>query len=542
MSIYRVGIDFGTSQTKICSVNTISPNQFIFHKFTESKNYFLPSSIKLNENSTCSFGLNEPNLIRYFKMKALFDENKNYEIIESKNKAIEIESLTQPELEKYPEICCILYLAYCILDVKESFNVKKRIPIIKEKVTEELTIQKPKIGFLSRFFGKLKKENKESPTEYEILYTNPHEYVFTIGIPTQYDHTSEEHKRRSKQYEMLYLSVKLAENVNNKKGIVVSKLIELLAIIQSDYHKLLHKKYLNEQFYINNCLYVIAETTAGIIPVKDEMQKELNTTPDNYQALHKFSETNMGNYITMDVGAGTTDISFFKFYLIKGQIKMKYYASKSIALASNVLILKYLDTDNLEKIFDFDIKNIDALKWRRVQRNIREQLFNIIRCQESQLYFRVSIIFNNSPRKYWDCEFPIAKGCKVYGGGSRFSEFNSGQLMLDNGGHHDFNQALQTFTELKVFIKPNESKDKLRGKLYDCKGKPLNDTDEMDTILRSLDILNIALGLAYVDFNNRPDGENGWIEMERLPNDPQLLGDIGMANYDIFNRDWIGNN
>jgi hypothetical protein len=233
----------------------------------------------------------------------------------------------------------------------------------------------------------------------------------------------------------------------------------------------------------------------------------------------------------MDIGAGTTDISFFELWEHNGIIKMKYFASKSIDLASNSLILNYLNSNNLDLISTFEFENINNQKWDSAQKNIKEKLFNLIRIKESDLYYKVQYFFNNAPRQYWHYEFNKAKGCKVYGGGSRFKEFSEGELMLHNGGSNS--KALATITLLSKFINANEIRNNV--KLSNINGTELNQSDR-NLIINNFDLLNIAYGLSQLDFKNRPDGENGWLSLKKIEKD---YIETGMAIYDIYDRDWV---
>ena len=67
MDIIRVGLDFGTHQTKICIQRTPDegrgePN-YEFFKFIDLKGneqYFLPSLIQINKDDTLSYGYVDP--------------------------------------------------------------------------------------------------------------------------------------------------------------------------------------------------------------------------------------------------------------------------------------------------------------------------------------------------------------------------------------------------------------------------------------------------------------------------------------------------
>jgi hypothetical protein len=538
MSIYNIGLDFGTSQSKICSKNMESGNDFIFHKFSLNDKYMLPSTIKVLDNGTIAYGLNEPNLIRYFKMKALFDKDPNYTIQRDNNHDVSGESLAQ-----YPELCCILYLAYCLIDVKYSFSTKTKVKKQKSAEADKIGIGVPqKTGLLSKLFKK-KEVEKEEVAEYDELIENKHSFIITVGIPTQYDNTNEEKEKRSKQYEMVYLAMKLAAGYSSPNAYTAAPLNDLLEKISKEYEQLPKENLTDTYYNKEHGILVIAETTAGIISFRNEIQKLLSE--NNHENILK---EYTGNYITMDIGAGTTDISFFKLYYEadKNAIKLNYYASKSINIASNYLIKRYLKTENENKISQFDTTNINPKKWRTAQNSISDDLFKVIR---DTIFPRLRQIYHGRPQDFrqgWhfikdsDNNNIRSKGCRVYGGGSRFSEFSDRTQILYNGGRRNIlnaqNHDYSIDTYLIKLIYSNEMVLDLRKSNGDQITK--ND-DEYLLIKNSLDILNIALGLAQVDIKNRPDGENGWIELYQFENENEQAVDNGLANYDVYNRDWI---
>lgn len=68
MENIKVGIDFGTSQSKICSRNIIgSEIQYTFHKFSKNNKFVLPTTIRETEDGKCEFGVNGGRPIRYLK-------------------------------------------------------------------------------------------------------------------------------------------------------------------------------------------------------------------------------------------------------------------------------------------------------------------------------------------------------------------------------------------------------------------------------------------------------------------------------------------
>lgn len=541
MENIKVGIDFGTSQTKICSRNIVgSEIQYIFHKFSKNNQYILPSTITVGENGKCDFGMNNGNPIRYFKMKALFADNIDYRVDA-------VDPVTPFLLEHHPEICCILYLCYCILDIKKSF--------IAEDTTVLKNNEKPSstnglITTLSRFFkGKATPSiKKDLPKVVVSNRKTEYNFHFTIGIPTRYDWSKEEHKRRSLQFEMLYLALELSNSYDNLFLFLEDNIEGYRSKIKIEYSKLLSvhsKKLLN--FYLKKNIYVIAETTAGIFVLQNELERTLLTLEGNPRAQELFIQANLGNYITMDVGAGTTDISFFKLRFAENKVNLVYYASQAIDYASNFIIKNYLKlkegVENIteDQIASFDFK-IDETIWNKALGDARSYLFGKIRAEIlPDLLYR----FKNSFRENWHYEEGVSKarGCKVYGGGSRLNAFSKGQLVLNHQGNPGIN--LQVTTEISQLIINEEYLTNIE--LRNANGKPLTKIEKSD-ILPRLHLLNTSLGLSLVDFINNPNKqqiEKNHTQVNELSPeliDPYGIGpsnDEGMARFDIFNRDWI---
>ena len=124
MADFHIGLDFGTSQTKVCLLNKNSDvREFI--RF--NNNYFLPSLIVKKFDNTFSYGNEDEHGIkyRYFKMAAAEDD----ELIQITNENLlgEIKNGTIDDFRKYstnydikPEILVVLYLAFVYLFVKQQ--------------------------------------------------------------------------------------------------------------------------------------------------------------------------------------------------------------------------------------------------------------------------------------------------------------------------------------------------------------------------------------------------------------------------------------
>ncbi|BDQ12748.1 acetate and sugar kinases/Hsc70/actin family protein [Sediminibacterium sp. TEGAF015] len=521
MKKIKVGIDFGTSQTKICSRNIDNDqNQFVFHKFSFNDDYSLPTTISVEKSGKCLFGITAPNSIRFFKMKALFSENEFY-----KN---QLTHSIKFDLKNHPEICCILYLCYCILDIKSTYKIKTDQPNEKKSI-------------LSRFF----KNKSVSDSIEDSRQTLSHQFHFTVGIPTRYDWTPEEHKRRSLQYEMLYLALELSNSYENLNTYLEDNLKNYLDKIRVIYVTFLNieKKDLLD-FYASKNIFIVAETTAGIFVLLNRFQRTLESLRGNYRAIEKFKKSFLGNYITLDVGAGTTDVSFFSLTTDRNRIRLDYHASETIDYASNFLIRDYLKLrDNLDEVSEDDIATfnflIDDKIWNTALGYSRTILNKRIR---SKILQGLLEKYANSFRNNWqfDENNTKAKGCKVYGGGSKLNAFARGQIELHNQGVLVYNPALTVTTEIHPLIEGNGAEYLTNIEFINTNGSPFK-KKELNKVIERIHYLNTALGLCMVDNLNNPNALQAYRKNHStliIPANNEGY-DEGMIQYDIFNRDWL---
>lgn len=574
MNAYHVGIDFGTSQTKIC-IKDLLKNTFFFHKFSSNSKYFLPSTIQVNGSGFCSFGLEGSDQIRFFKMAALQDEV--FDRIFSDNKIIgKIDyssSLSgtshipsnQDDLSRFPELCCIIYLARIISELQESLQFVEEITTSEEIIqsdiaSEEKNIHKGKQTssfdkILSIFKKKTPTQEQATPVQVkrEVIYkkelrvTKP-TLLLTIGIPTEYD-SNYNILRRRKMYQILLMANRLSKIIggaDNFGKILVSDLVQYIRIV---FEESIDSKAVSvlEEIYNKEGLFVIAETTAGIEPIRNDRKRMLfeiinQNSNDWQQEYFKFKQNHAGCYMTMDIGAGTTDISFFQMITFdSGEIKIKYYSSQPIPYASNQIISNFLKTGNFDEISKFDFSKTNSDEWKKAQLGSRNELYRIINGYgtfkpEASVFGRVRSVFRKhklSLYSCWNYEDPpphvLAKGCLVYGGGSRFKEFGSGQLTLDHGGGNRL-----TTTEIKMLVQGNEIINNLN--LTNSSGLALHH-NELTDLAESLDMLIVALGLAMLSPGNRGDT---WLDVnDYLPDSTPVSINPNKPIFDLFKRRWI---
>ena len=454
MANLLIGLDFGTSQTKICIVNTDN-NIREFLKFENDK-YFLPSLVVLKNDHTFSYGdENEVGIkYRYFKMAAAEDE----QLIQITNEDLygNLPSNNIDEFRKYssvsdikPEVLVVLYLTYIFLYIK-----KKKKTISQSSITGRL--------------GKLLRN----------VQTNENEYSINLGIPTEWNNPS--HIKRKIKFESLLLTIYILSNkfedldqFNKTKSNV---LLEHITKINNDNVKQIlnntNSDLLNE-WLIKYKLSVFPESAAGI----------------NY--LLKTKRLQNGAYATIDIGAGTTDIAIFK---VENNELSFYYCSESTSIASNDFYKEYakkiynretISFDEIKKVESDIRKNSDldtnlSLLARRFVRDgiefaIRKTFYRkyfIILYQQDK--FTALNVLNNINDK------PII----VFGGGANIKGLSSSNYCFYKGSN-PLGQNNRCF-----------------------EAKPITDyvpqvqiIENNDSIQKDINLLILALGLTYVDKN-----------------------------------------
>lgn len=338
MANYHIGLDFGTSQTKVCLLNKDSETRE-FIKF-DNGSYFLPSIIARKSDNTFSYGKEtESELYRYFKMAVAEDDDLIQVTNEDEQGNLPSDS-TIEDFIKYstdykikPDVLVILYLAYIYLFVKEKKNEKK---------------SQNKGGLLGRLAGN--------------TTTIQNAFSVSLGIPTEWGNPNHI-KRKIKFQSLLLIAIKLANHFSDLDKFLTKNendLIEKIENINKIHLSELDNKTDDEKEKIitkllqENKLSVFPESAAGV----------------NY--LLKTKRLEDGCYATLDIGAGTSDIAIFE---VENDNIKKYYCSESVEFASNDFYREYAENlYNKENITFEEIKEIEKII--RTNTNINDKYYD----------------------------------------------------------------------------------------------------------------------------------------------------------------------
>lgn len=463
MADYHIGLDFGTSQTKVCLLNKNSDvREFI--KF-DNDNYFLPSLIVKKADNTFCYGNEDENGIkyRYFKMAAAEDE----ELIQITNEDLHgnLENGTIDDFRKYstdyqtkPEILVVLYLTYTYLFIKQ----------------QKSTQNTQKVGGL---LGRLAGNNATTQNTFSI----------NLGIPTEWNNPSHI-KRKIKFQSLLIAAIELANQFDSLDLYLKAKDTELLTQIS-----IINKKHLVELEGKNENqkaekvkdwlkeykLSVFAESAAGV----------------NY--LLKTGRLANGSYATLDIGAGTSDIAIFE---VQNNVLRRYYCSESVEIASNDFYREYakqffqkevVTFEEIGKIESIIRKNIDVnnLFYNNARKNVK----GFLDCKGIEFAVRKTFY-----RKYYKPlhqqnqikaykvknEVLNEKPIIVFGGGANLKGFCDGNYCFYRGnnplGNHDRYFEAKPITDFVNQV----------------------DIVDEDKVKPFINLLILALGLTYTDLDD----------------------------------------
>lgn len=316
MDDIRVGLDFGTHQTKIC-VQTI-PDEghgepmyefFEFEDLAGSMQYFLPSVMQINDDDTLSYGYVDSDRLKRSCPKPVMEEFE-----------LEIDnSMTADELyEKYATSANTIEDKSCLVKMLEA----KDAIIAKKK---------------SLYYEYAEKKYKAQIEEYNscaCIFKYFKQAIFA-GREWKQDIDCRRLSIWYLSYVIFLLEEKYGTNFSINMGIPADSrtfhAIKALAveILASAY-------YLVEEVYNNDIKLFLAETVdqlkskTVLLSYSEEIKDNyaINIFPEAYAGMLPLTSNGKlsnGMSITVDIGGGTTDISFFTIQKNKPTI-YKYWS------------------------------------------------------------------------------------------------------------------------------------------------------------------------------------------------------------------------
>lgn len=439
MSKINIGLDFGTFQSKACIFDS-GDNIHEFVYFERTGSYFCPTMIAETTDGRFvygSFGKSDTTrTYHYFKIAAAEDEEFRAESSTDSN-VINTEIYKRENFAPYtPEFLSVAYIAHLILLIKSIYQNKQAVPVIA---------------------GSLLADANSSGDEGEAF-----DRSIKMGIPTEWSQVK--NLRRKRKFEsILYLADKLQEKYGNLERYESQKIEQ----IRNDVIQIYTESKSLSQTEFEDILNV-----AG-----------LSVYPETAAGLSFILETRQippGNYAIMDIGAGSTDISYFR---LTDTNEIRYYTSESYIVAANSV--------EHEKV-KIGLKAAVAHVGSELEKLFRKLFMK-------RVYFIAS---GQMVKKFRDQ--PLI----VYGGGTQIDHILKTHFVFYNYGGGQYSERTSPETMEVKNVGEYQSKINIL---------PLDKTWEQDIAL-----LVVALGLSFV----KPLDSAAWYNIEEYKssdNDKPLL-------------------
>lgn len=406
MDVIKVGLDFGTHQTKICIQRTPDEGhgipEYEFFKFVDlqgNEQYFIPSVIQINKDNTLSYGYVDPT-----------DEKEGLPFPRLEN--------IEP-LKDISEEAQALYSKYAASDNVDSEGMEALMTMLRKKLEiDKKTYQEQKVKAQAKYEEDLKAYRRERNlfryfkqatfAEYpwdkkydpEILCVwylayilflledvFPDGFAINMGVPTD------------------------DKSFQQKRELGTQVLLSAIHLVEDVYRHDL-SKFLNEK--VDDLL------KKTIIEDFSEDEKDdflINIFPEAYASLAglaskgKLSE---GMSINADIGGGTTDITFF---IVRKRI-LKIYKYWSIPRGLNYIAensgFDYSEKDFVKNAHLDIIKNFNRKKLEIIY-NLESKLVKMVRERGiliSNLYKALDdriIVYNGGGSTYSELSIPISR-------------------------------------------------------------------------------------------------------------------------------------
>ena len=416
MDIIKIGLDFGTHQTKICVQRVPDeghgePNYefFTFNDLKGQNYYFLPSVVQINSDNTLSYG--------YVDKKRILKKGP------------------KPQLEKI-EVASDFAISDVAEDLYNKYASKDNVPEDKAVLTEMLQIRKEMLKKVEE------EKRKEALERYQSLLESYEQatYLFRYFKQATFINGEWDKSIPSKKICVWYLAyiIFLLEeefgtnfsinmgvpaddnSFQDKQQLAVEILASAYILVEDVFHN-------DQEAFLRSTLDELNAKTEFINyspQIKDDYN--ISIFPEAYASLIGLTSRGKlsdGMCLTVDAGGGTTDISFF---VIQGDrpdrpVIYKYW---SIPRGLNYIAEKsgfdYAEGHFRQKADEVVIEKYNRKKWEIVGLLIN----NLFKIRKDKGIFKSSLNAHLKDRII------------VYSGG---------------GSTYDFlNTAIHSFTDLKV--------------------------------------------------------------------------------------------
>ena len=407
MDEIRVGLDFGTHQTKIC-VSRIPDEghgvpEYEFFRFADQKGveqYFIPSVVQINKDNTLSYGYVNPMEEKDRKPMPRLEVVKLTDIdnIEDKVEELYLEySAGEDDEEEGKTVLEEMLRKKCEID-KSTY--KERTENAQAKYDEEISAYNREKNLFRYFkqatFAEYPWECKIQPEILCIWYIAyilflledkyPEGFAINMGVPTD-----------DKDY-------------SQKQKLATRILLTAYHLVEEEYQDL-------RAFLKENVSVLIAKTV--LLPFSEEEKEynRINIFPEAYASLigltskGKLSE---GMSINADIGGGTTDISFFIVKNRTPQIYKYWSIPRGLNYLAELSGFDYSEKDFVKNVHQDIIDKFNRKKLEIIY-NLEVQLVELVRrigILRSNLFQALKdriVVYNGGGSTYLELSTPISR-------------------------------------------------------------------------------------------------------------------------------------
>ena len=484
MKEYNIGLDFGTYQSKAC-VYDLDRREHEFFKFPSNQSFFLASRVAEKDGGLFEYGNGKANISKkeyhYFKIAAAEDDEFISETFGNSKKESSFYKFNEFN-DCTPEFLSVIYLTYLLFTIKESYY----------KSNEKNGSGRGLIG------GLLARQKNAEKIKFTVQ----------MGIPTEW--SQEKNLKRKRKFENILM---LAEMLQLKYN-------TLSSFLEIPKHQLI------------NDIKALYNSNSYTFDSKEAFDAKLNDLgisvyPETAAGLYFILETKQllpGYYAIMDIGGGSTDLSFFR---IERDKKIAYLASESYMMAANNVYAQYAQNElsvvalrAAEEDIQESIKNEKWSKNSDIIKALNKIDENLDKIVYKLFHKRVYHFSQGMVKKYKDQ--PII----LYGGGSLLPILNKGNVMIHDNG----NKASLTMPITYM------GKDKINKYTTIINILPSDESWKQDFVM-----LVVALGLSYI----KSDTTAIWLKEYHSTDGDSSNNNLvphpvneGMFIFDVLNSKW----
>lgn len=330
MNRITIGLDFGTHQTKVCVENKADVNNpiYSFFQFVNEKgdkSVILPSIVQINKDDTLSYGFVDHEKCKYGK-KIFIGNMPSYP---------NLQNMLNSELPLEPSIPSILDEKEDDISISERSNWKKRYNVANRSYNSQMQLWRSRCEAIHTKYQSQEKQIKKAynqqvkdwykwqnaeKRDYKMIYR-----YFKQSTFSDYNWNCNLPSNLLSVWYLSYIIFKIEEKYGNTFAIqmgIPTGSDNFLMKKKRAVSLLLTAYYLVEEVFQNNINKFLETTVEELtkltvfVPYSEEKKIEYSLLifPEAYAGLKSLTnkkKIETGMSVMVDIGGGTTDITFF---------------------------------------------------------------------------------------------------------------------------------------------------------------------------------------------------------------------------------------